>query len=103
MRRLKLYENSCMGPAVGTGQCEYFPRLSFLSVNCRFLEQRPTEAVNSAARRHSKGEHMKPNIKTAIATTILAGAIVLNVVSNAYAQPPKACSNATLRGDYGAT
>ena len=46
---------------------------------------------------------MKPKIKTAITTTILAGTIVLNMVSNAYAHAPKACSNATLRGDYGAT
>ena len=47
---------------------------------------------------------MKPNIKTTIATTILAGTIVLNMVSNAQAwQPPKSCSNSTLRGDYGAT
>jgi len=42
-------------------------------------------------------------MKTAIATTILAGAQILNMVSNANAQPMKACSNATLRGDYGAT
>ena len=46
---------------------------------------------------------MKPNIKTTIATTILAGTIVLNMVSNANAQPPKTCTNATLSGDYGAT
>ena len=46
---------------------------------------------------------MKPSMKTAIATTMLTGAIVLNMVSNVHAQPAKACSNATLRGDYGAT
>lgn len=46
---------------------------------------------------------MNPSMKTAIATTILAGVLILNLVSKANAQPMKACSDATLRGDYGAT
>jgi hypothetical protein len=46
---------------------------------------------------------MKPSMKSTIATTILAGALILNMVPNANAQPPKSCSNATLRGAYGAT
>jgi hypothetical protein len=46
---------------------------------------------------------MKLNIKTAMATMVLAGAMVLNLVSNASAQAHKSCSNATLRGAYGAT
>jgi hypothetical protein len=46
---------------------------------------------------------MKLNIKTAMATMVLAGTMVLNLASNANAQPPKSCSNATLRGAYGAT
>jgi hypothetical protein len=61
------------------------------------------EALNSAAEKYSKGEHMKSNIKTAIATTFLAGAILLSMGSNASALAPKSCSNATLRGDYAAT
>jgi hypothetical protein len=61
------------------------------------------EALNPAAEKYSKGEHMKPNNKTAIATTFLAGAMLLSMVSDANALPAKSCSNATLRGDYGAT
>lgn len=45
---------------------------------------------------------MKPSINSAMATTVLAGMVVLAMASSAQAsnQP---CSNATLSGDYGAT
>jgi hypothetical protein len=45
---------------------------------------------------------MKANIKSVIATTVLAGVSILTMVGNAHAGP-KGCSNQTLSGSYGST